>query len=125
MDRRNWRFLSGVVLFAGAAGAQSVASIPIHASVSREPIWHDYGYDVRNANGQVTHLPMEVPFFRTIRVNTTVYVSLDNINTVVEKMQARRVNGNTDLMVAAAAGDNEAVRALLRKVVLVNARHIA
>ena len=62
--------------------------------------------------------------FRTISIITTVYVSLENVNTVVEKMQVRRVNGNTDLLVAATTGDLNAVGSLLAKVALVIVRNM-
>ncbi len=104
--------------------AQSVASIPVNATLVREPIWKNYGGTIRDANGNVTQLPMEVPFFRTVSIHTTVYVSLENVNTVVEKMQSRRVNGNSDLMVASAAGDVEWVRTLLGKNMLVNTKNM-
>ena len=124
MRLQTWCLVLGGLLLAQAVRAQRVAEIPVNLSVSREPIWHDYGYDVPGPNGKLHHLPMEVPFFRTVSISTTVYVSLDNFATVAEKMQVRRVNGNSDLMVAATAGEIEAVRTLLAKNAMVNTKNM-
>lgn len=118
------RRLSLLPLLALPAAAQSVASVNVNVNRVGEPTWKNYGSTIRDGQGNVTRLPMEVPFFRVASINTTVYVSLEATGTVTEKMVAKRVNGNTDLMVAAATGDAEGVRGLLAKPVLVNAKNM-
>ena len=66
------------VLLAQAVRAQRVAEIPVNLTRTSEPIWHDYGYDVWTS-GQKVHIPMQVPFFKTISIKTTVYVALDDV----------------------------------------------
>ncbi len=49
--------------------------------VVSEPTWKDYGYDVVSADGTLSHLPIEQPFFHTRSVNTSI--SIYNGATVV------------------------------------------
>jgi hypothetical protein len=112
-------------LTAPALLAGGVASVTINASHVSEPTWHNYGSTYTDAQGRTTRLNMAVPFFRTVSINTTVLVDLSNGEEVLRSMRARRVNGNTDLMVAAAAGNAVAVRDLLAKRAMVNPRNLS
>jgi len=105
--------------------AGGVASVTINASHVSEPTWHNYGSTYTDAQGRTTRLNMAVPFFRTVSINTSVLVDLSNGEEVLRSMRARQVNGNTDLMVAAAAGNVEAVRDLLAKRAMVNPRNLS
>lgn len=110
--------LTAPTLLAGGA-----ASVTINASHVSEPTWHNYGSTYTDAQGRTTRLNMEVPFFHTVSINTTILVDLSDGAEVLRSMRAPRVNGNTDLMVAAAAGNVEAVRNLLAKRAMVNPRN--
>lgn len=101
----------------------NVASVRVKATFVSEPTWHDYGSSWVDAQGRVNKISMPMPFFHVVSIDTEVYVELDHINVVVDRMQARRVNGNSDLMVAATAGDTNAVKALLAKNVMVNTKN--
>ncbi|MBA4386496.1 MAG: hypothetical protein C0404_00865 [Verrucomicrobia bacterium] len=105
------------------ARAGDVASVTIKGTITTEPTWHNYGSTYTDAQGNVQTLNMPMPFFHTISIDTTVLVSLGHIDIVVGKMQAARINGNTDLMVAATAGDLDAVRQLLAKNAMVSPRN--
>jgi len=103
--------------------AGELAEVNIDTKVVGTPTWHNYGSTYKDAQGNVTTLNIEVPFFPVTSIKTMVYVELDSADIVVTKLQAKRANGNTDLMVAATAGDLDTVKTLLGKGAMVNTKN--
>ncbi len=114
-----------VVLFSSAdfLMAGGIVQVKVNASFVSEPTWHNYGSTYTDPQGKVQQLNMWMPFFHTVSISTTVLLDLGEADVVAAKMQAKRVNGNTDLMVAATAGDLDTVKKLLNKGAMVNTKN--